>query len=100
MNLRSFLVPGDSEKKFAKGAAVGADALILDLEDAVAAPAKPWRESWCGRPECSSGATHIAIVGPDKPLDDSGIDDPQPSCVPHPTGSSFRRPTVPPTCCA
>ena len=48
MNLRSFLVPDDSEKKLAKGAAVGADALILDLEDAVAAPAKPWRESWCG----------------------------------------------------
>lgn len=29
-------VPGDSERKFAKGAASGADALILDLEDAVA----------------------------------------------------------------
>ena len=29
-------VPGDSERKFAKGAGVGADALILDLEDAVA----------------------------------------------------------------
>ncbi|WP_255326010.1 MULTISPECIES: HpcH/HpaI aldolase/citrate lyase family protein [Sphingobium] len=29
-------VPGDSERKFAKGASVGADALILDLEDAVA----------------------------------------------------------------
>lgn len=40
MRLRSLLfVPGDSERKFAKGAATGADALILDLEDAVA-PAK------------------------------------------------------------
>ncbi|WP_428630051.1 HpcH/HpaI aldolase/citrate lyase family protein [Sphingopyxis sp.] len=29
-------VPGDSERKFAKAAAIGADALILDLEDAVA----------------------------------------------------------------
>lgn len=29
-------VPGDSERKFAKGAGCGADALILDLEDAVA----------------------------------------------------------------
>ena len=29
-------VPGDSERKFAKGSASGADALILDLEDAVA----------------------------------------------------------------
>lgn len=37
MRLRSMLfVPGDSERKFAKGAACGADALILDLEDAVA----------------------------------------------------------------
>lgn len=29
-------VPGDSERKFAKGSSAGADALILDLEDAVA----------------------------------------------------------------
>jgi len=37
MRLRSLLfIPGDSEKKFAKGSAAGADALILDLEDAVA----------------------------------------------------------------
>ncbi|MES2360676.1 MAG: CoA ester lyase [Pseudomonadota bacterium] len=35
--LRSMLfVPGDSERKLAKGEASGADALILDLEDAVA----------------------------------------------------------------
>ena len=35
--LRSMLfVPGDSERKLAKGASTGADALILDLEDAVA----------------------------------------------------------------
>lgn len=40
--LRSFLfVPGDSEKKLAKGLGTGADALILDLEDAVAESAKP-----------------------------------------------------------
>ena len=37
MRLRSLLfVPGDSEKKFAKASGVGADVLILDLEDAVA----------------------------------------------------------------
>lgn len=37
MTIRSFLfVPGDSEKKLAKGAGSGADALILDLEDSVA----------------------------------------------------------------
>ena len=37
MRLRSLLfVPGDSERKFAKGRDAGADALILDLEDSVA----------------------------------------------------------------
>jgi len=42
MRLRSLLfVPGDSERKFAKGATAGADALILDLEDAVAPAKKP-----------------------------------------------------------
>lgn len=40
--LRSFLfVPGDSENKLAKGLGSGADALIIDLEDAVAESAKP-----------------------------------------------------------
>ena len=39
---RSFLfVPGDSERKLAKANDCGADALILDLEDAVAEDAKP-----------------------------------------------------------
>lgn len=42
MSLRSWLfVPGDSEKKLAKGAGTGADVLILDLEDAVADARKP-----------------------------------------------------------
>ncbi len=37
MKLRSLLfVPGDSERKFAKAQTIGADALILDLEDSVA----------------------------------------------------------------
>jgi citrate lyase subunit beta / citryl-CoA lyase len=37
MNARSFLfVPGDSDKKLARGGDSGADALILDLEDSVA----------------------------------------------------------------
>lgn len=37
MKLRSLLfVPADSEKKFAKASGIGADALILDLEDSVA----------------------------------------------------------------
>ncbi|MEZ5674661.1 citrate lyase subunit beta / citryl-CoA lyase [Thalassovita litoralis] len=39
--MRSFLfVPGDSTRKFAKALGGEADALILDLEDSVAAPAK------------------------------------------------------------
>ncbi len=39
---RSFLfVPADSERKIQKAGGVGADALILDLEDSVAAAARP-----------------------------------------------------------
>src|SRR5262249_2928669 len=42
MILRSFLfVPADSEKKLAKATASSADALILDLEDSVAAANRP-----------------------------------------------------------
>jgi citrate lyase subunit beta / citryl-CoA lyase len=41
MKLRSLLfVPADSERKFAKANGIGADALILDLEDSVAASRK------------------------------------------------------------
>lgn len=40
--MRSLLfVPGDSERKLAKGAASGADVLIVDLEDSVAEANKP-----------------------------------------------------------
>jgi citrate lyase subunit beta / citryl-CoA lyase len=42
MRLRSLLfVPGDSERKFSKAKTSGADALIFDLEDAVAPAQKP-----------------------------------------------------------
>ena len=42
MRLRSLLfVPGDRPERFDKAAASGADAVILDLEDSVAADAKP-----------------------------------------------------------
>lgn len=42
MRLRSLLfVPGDRPERMRKALALGADALILDLEDAVAAEAKP-----------------------------------------------------------
>lgn len=41
MRLRSLLfVPGDRPERFAKAAGSGADAIILDLEDSVAVPAK------------------------------------------------------------
>ena len=40
--IRSFLfVPADSERKLEKAASVGADALIVDLEDSVTAAARP-----------------------------------------------------------
>jgi citrate lyase subunit beta / citryl-CoA lyase len=49
MRLRSLLfVPGDSERKFARAKECGADALILDLEDSVAAAEK------------SAARTHVA----------------------------------------
>ena len=42
MRLRSPLfAPGDSDRKMTKAIASAADAVILDLEDSVAAPAKP-----------------------------------------------------------
>lgn len=42
MKLRSLLfVPADSDKKFDKASGIGADALILDLEDSVAPSRKP-----------------------------------------------------------
>ena len=50
MRLRSLLfVPGDSERKFAKARGVGADALILDLEDSVAPPNKAAARAIAGR---------------------------------------------------
>ena len=42
MSARSYLyVPADAAEKLAKALTRGADALIVDLEDAVALPAKP-----------------------------------------------------------
>lgn len=41
MNRSYLFVPADSERKMKKAVAVGADALILDLEDSVAPPARP-----------------------------------------------------------
>jgi citrate lyase subunit beta/citryl-CoA lyase len=50
VRLRSLLfVPGDSERKFTKAQASGADALILDLEDSVAPGQKPDARSLVAR---------------------------------------------------
>ena len=70
MTPRSWLfIPGDSEKKLAKADASGADALILDLEDAVAPPAKPAarirvHDFLAARP----GPRPVAVMGADQPL--------------------------------
>ena len=77
MTLRSFLfVPGDSEKKLAKGGGSGADALILDLEDSVA----PGRKALAREMVVAHlGAGH-SDGGPQlwvriNPLDEGGIED-------------------------
>ena len=41
MNRSYLFVPADSERKLKKSADIGADALILDLEDSVTADARP-----------------------------------------------------------
>jgi len=71
MKLRSLLfVPGDRPDRFAKAAASGADALILDLEDAVAASAKDTARSavrdWLG--EGASLPRFVRINPVDGPL--------------------------------
>ena len=47
MNRSYLFVPADSERKLKKAARVGADALILDLEDSVAADARPAARQLC-----------------------------------------------------
>ena len=49
-NLRSLLfIPGDSEKQLGKTDGAGADALILDLEDAVSPANMPRARRGCRR---------------------------------------------------
>ncbi len=74
--IRSFLfVPGDSERKLAKGSASGADALILDLEDAVAPARKPTARSmvaeYLGTQVKRAPELWVRI----NPLDEGGLDD-------------------------
>lgn len=77
MALRSFLfVPGDSERKLAKGKASAADALILDLEDAVAPARKPLARTMVAE----YLAAHAGDRTPElwvriNPLDEGGVDD-------------------------
>lgn len=77
VTLRSFLfVPGDSERKLAKGSGSGADALILDLEDAVAPARKPLARGMVAE----YLATHANPRTPElwvriNPLDEGGLDD-------------------------
>ena len=69
MRLRSLLfVPGDRPERFAKAAASGADALILDLEDSVAASAKNIaREAIAAR--LREGPGDVAVFVRINPLD-------------------------------
>ena len=77
MTLRSFLfVPGDSDKKLAKGEASGADALILDLEDSVAANRKPLAREMvqaylAARPGRRTNELWVRM----NPMGDGGLDD-------------------------
>ncbi|GGH24364.1 citryl-CoA lyase [Alsobacter metallidurans] len=76
MTLRSFLfVPGDSEKKLAKGAGSGADALILDLEDSVApsrkALARDMVRDYIAAPRTGGSELWVRM----NPLADGGLDD-------------------------
>lgn len=66
--MRSLLfVPGDDARKLEKAGAAGADALIIDLEDSVAAPAKPQARARTAayleaRPPDSPGRTPLLAV--------------------------------------
>lgn len=68
--LRSWLfIPGDSEKKIAKVADCGADAVILDLEDAVCSDNKPLArrlipDFLCATPRGQRKAQHWVRVNP------------------------------------
>ncbi len=76
MSLRSFLfVPGDSERKLAKGAASGADALILDLEDAVAPARKAVARGMVADYLRAAPRRTPELWVRINPLDEGGLDD-------------------------
>ena len=69
MAMRSWLfVPGDSEKKLAKVTDAGADAVIVDLEDAVAPEAKDEARAmaaeWLGAPRTEGGPALWVRINP------------------------------------
>jgi citrate lyase subunit beta/citryl-CoA lyase len=75
MAMRSWLfVPGDSEPKLDKAAGLGADVVIVDLEDAVAPPAKPQArllaKAWLqGQSDAGTGPSRWVRINPlDTPL--------------------------------
>ena len=77
MRLRSFLfVPGDSDRKFARGREAGADVLILDLEDAVApamkAAARERVAGWLGEADTIPAQLFVRVnpLGSDLTDDD------------------------------
>ena len=59
MNRSYLFVPADSKRKLKKAASAGADALILDLEDAVAADRKPAARELAG--QYAGGREHMWI---------------------------------------
>ena len=66
MKLRSLLfVPADSERKFAKANGIGADALILDLEDSVAPPRKALARGMV-KDLLGSAAAQLGVSGADQ----------------------------------
>ncbi len=74
MRLRSLLfVPGDRPERFDKAAASGADATILDLEDSVAAQAKPAAREAVAR--YLSGPASVARFVRVNPLGSEGLAD-------------------------
>ena len=76
MPIRSFLfVPGDSERKLAKGAASGADALILDLEDAVAPARKPVARGVVAEALAAAGPRTPELWVRINPLGEGGLGD-------------------------
>ncbi len=78
MRLRSLLfVPGDRPERFDKAAASGADAIILDLEDSVAAQAKPAAREAVAR--YLSGPASVARFVRVNPLGSEGLADDLPA---------------------